>query len=220
MRVVLADDQELFRAGFAAILAAETDIEVVGEAADGAAAVRAAVRLAPDLVLMDMRMPVLDGVAATRQVCERTTARVLALTMYDTDDYLYAALRAGAGGFLLKDARRAELVRAVRVVAAGEALLSPAVTRRVIGELRRHGRPDPAAAARLAALTARETDVLRLVAAGRSNAEIAAARRLSEHTVKTHMGNLLAKLHLRDRAQAVVFAYESGLVVPGGEPPG
>ncbi|MFI5896119.1 response regulator [Actinoplanes sp. NPDC051513] len=215
LRVVLADDQDLFRAGFATILGAEPDIEVVAEAPDGAEAVRAAVEHRPDVVLMDMRMPILDGVAATRQVCERTTSRVLALTMYDTDDYLYAVLRAGASGFLLKDAPRAELVNAVRVVAAGDALLAPAVTARVLGELYRRGHPDPALAAAISTLTARETDVLRLIAAGLSNAEIAARRRLSEHTVKTHVGNLFAKLALRDRAQAVMVAYESGLVVPG-----
>ena len=215
VRVVLADDQDLFRAGFATILGAEPDIEVVAEAPDGAEAVRAAVEHRPDVVLMDMRMPILDGVAATRQVCERTTSRVLALTMYDTDDYLYAVLRAGASGFLLKDAPRAELVNAVRVVAAGDALLAPAVTARVLGELYQRGNPDPALAAAISTLTARETDVLRLIAAGLSNSEIAARRRLSEHTVKTHVGNLFAKLALRDRAQAVMVAYESGLVVPG-----
>ncbi|GAA4608978.1 DNA-binding NarL/FixJ family response regulator [Actinoplanes octamycinicus] len=215
LRVVLADDQDLFRAGFATILGAEPDIEVVAEAADGAAAVRAAVEHAPDVVLMDMRMPILDGVAATRQVCERTVSRVLALTMFDTDEYLYAVLRAGASGFLLKDVPRAELVRAVRVVAGGEALLAPAVTARVLGELHRRGRPDPALAAAVTGLTARETDVLRLIAGGLSNAEIAAHHHLSEHTVKTHVGNLFAKLGLRDRAQAVMVAYESGLVTPG-----
>jgi DNA-binding NarL/FixJ family response regulator len=152
--------------------------------------VRAAVRHRPDVVLMDMRMPVLDGVAATRQVCERTASRVLALTMFDTDDYLYAALRAGASGFLLKDAPRAALVGAVRVIAAGDALLAPGVTARVIGELHRRGHPDPDLAAAIAGLTGRETDVLRLIAAGLSNAEIAAHHRLSEHTVKTHVGNL------------------------------
>ena len=215
LRVILADDQDLFRAGFATILGAEPDIEVVAEAGDGAEAVRAAVEHRPDVVLMDMRMPVLDGVAATRQVCGRTASRVLALTMFDTDDYLYAVLRAGASGFLLKDAPRADLVNAVRVVAAGDALLAPAVTARVIGELHRRGHPDPALAAALAGLTGRETDVLRLIAGGLSNSEIAAYHRLSEHTVKTHVGNLFAKLGLRDRAQAVMVAYESGLVVPG-----
>jgi DNA-binding NarL/FixJ family response regulator len=215
LRVLLADDQELFRAGFATILGAEPDIEVVAEAADGAQAVRAAVEHRPDVVLMDMRMPILDGVAATRQVCSRTPSRVLALTMFDTDDYLYAVLRAGASGFLLKDAPRADLVNAVRVVAAGDALLAPAVTARVLGELHRRGHPSPALTAAISALTARETDVLRLIAAGLSNAEIAAREQLSEHTIKTHAGNLFAKLGLRDRAQAVMVAYESGLVVPG-----
>ncbi|BCY10611.1 response regulator transcription factor [Actinoplanes sp. L3-i22] len=217
-RVLLADDQELFRAGFATILGAEPDLEIVGEAADGAAAVRAAVELRPDLVLMDMRMPVLDGVEATRQVCARTDSRVLALTMFDTDDYLYAVLRAGASGFLLKDVPRAELVNAVRVVAAGDALLAPAVTARVLGELHRRGHPDPALATAVTTLTPRETDVLRLIAAGLTNAEIAAHHHLSEHTVKTHVGNLFTKLALRDRAQAVMIAYESGLVVAGQTP--
>ncbi len=215
MRVVIADDQELFRAGFATILRAESDIEVVAEAPDGAAAVRAAAALTPDVVLMDMRMPVLDGVEATRQVCASTSSRVLALTMFDPDEYLYAVLRAGASGFLLKDVPRAELVHAVRVVAAGDSLLAPAVTTRVIGELHRRGHPDPAMAAAVAALTPRETEVLRLIAAGLSNGEIAARHHLSEHTIKTHIGNLFIKLALRDRAQAVMVAYESGLVVPG-----
>jgi DNA-binding NarL/FixJ family response regulator len=215
LRVLLADDQDLFRAGFATILNAEPDIEVVAEAPDGAEAVRAAVEHRPDVVLMDMRMPILDGVAATRQVCARTSSRVLALTMFDTDEYLYAVLRAGASGFLLKDVPRADLVAAVRVIAAGDALLAPAVTARVLGELHRRGHLDPALSAAISGLTARETDVLRLIAAGLSNAEIAAHHRLSEHTVKTHVGNLFAKLNLRDRAQAVMVAYESGLVVPG-----
>ncbi|WP_436533505.1 response regulator [Actinoplanes sp. HUAS TT8] len=215
MRVVIADDQELFRAGFATILRAEPDIEVVAEAADGAAAVQAATELQPDVVLMDMRMPVLDGVEATRQVCARTDSRVLALTMFDPDEYLYAVLRAGASGFLLKDVPRAELVHAVRVVAAGDALLAPAVTTRVIGELHRRGHPDHTLARAVAALTPRETDVLRLIAGGLTNAEIAAHHQLSEHTIKTHVGNLFIKLDLRDRAQAVMVAYESGLVVPG-----
>jgi DNA-binding NarL/FixJ family response regulator len=215
LRVVLADDQELFRTGFATILEAEPDIKVVAEAADGAAAVRAAVDHEPDVVLMDMRMPVMDGVAATRQVCEQTDSRVLALTMFDTDEYLYAALRAGASGFLLKGVPRAELVNAVRVVASGESLLAPAVTARVLGELHRRGHPNPSLAAAVDGLTVRETDVLRLIAGGLSNAEIAAHHHLSEHTVKTHIGNLFGKLGLRDRAQAVMVAYESGLVVPG-----
>ncbi|GAA2891154.1 DNA-binding response regulator [Actinoplanes cyaneus] len=215
MRVVIADDQELFREGFATILRAEPDIEVVADAADGAAAVRAAAALRPDVVLMDMRMPVLDGVEATRQVCATTDSRVLALTMFDPDEYLYEVLRAGASGFLLKDVPRAELVHAVRVVAAGDSLLAPAVTTRVIGELHRRGHPDHAMAAAVSALTPRETEVLRSIAAGLTNAEIAAHHHLSEHTIKTHIGNLFTKLALRDRAQAVMVAYESGLVVPG-----
>jgi DNA-binding NarL/FixJ family response regulator len=215
MRVVIADDQELFREGFATILRAEPDIEVVADAADGAAAVRAAAALRPDVVLMDMRMPVLDGVEATRQVCATTDSRVLALTMFDPDEYLYEVLRAGASGFLLKDVPRAELVHAVRVVAAGDSLLAPAVTTRVIGELHRRGHPDHAMAAAVSALTPRETEVLRSIAAGLTNAEIAARHHLSEHTIKTHIGNLFTKLALRDRAQAVMVAYESGLVVPG-----
>lgn len=215
MRVVIADDQELFRAGFATILRAESDIDVVAEVADGSEAVRAAAELAPDVVLMDMRMPVLDGVEATRQVCAATGSRVLALTMFDPDEYLYAVLRAGASGFLLKDVPRAELVHAVRVVAAGDSLLAPAVTTRVIGELYRRGLPDAALASAVAALTPRETEVLRLIAAGLTNNEIAAHYHLSEHTIKTHIGNLFTKLDLRDRAQAVMVAYESGLVIPG-----
>ncbi|MBW0270737.1 LuxR family transcriptional regulator [Nocardia sp. MH4] len=213
MRVLVVDDQELFRTGFRLILAAEPDIEVVGEAADGTDAVAAARRLRPDVVVMDLRMPRLDGVAATARICAAGDAKVLVLTMFDMDDYVYAALRAGASGFLLKDARRTELVNAVRVVAAGEALLAPSVTRRLIAEIARTRRPD--ATPHLAALTARERDILRELAAGRSNAELAARLVVTEHTVKTHVSSVLAKLGLRDRAQAVVFAYESGMVAPG-----
>ncbi len=213
MRVLVVDDQELFRTGFRLILAAEPDIEVVGEAADGTDAVAAARRLRPDVVVMDLRMPRLDGVAATARICAAGDAKVLVLTMFDMDDYVCAALRAGASGFLLKDARRTELVNAVRVVAAGEALLAPSVTRRLIAEIARTRRPD--ATPHLAALTARERDILRELAAGRSNAELAARLVVTEHTVKTHVSSVLAKLGLRDRAQAVVFAYESGMVAPG-----
>ncbi|MEV7008828.1 response regulator transcription factor [Streptosporangium sp. NPDC051022] len=217
MRVLVADDQDLFRGGFAMILNSHDDITIVGEAADGAEAVEKAVALEPDLVLMDIRMPRMDGVAATAEICRRTSAKVLVLTMYDIDDYVYDALRAGASGFLLKDVRRDDLVRAVRLVAAGEALLAPAVTRRLIEDVVRRGTARPALRRRLSQLTDRETDTLRQVARGLSNAEIAAELVVSEHTVKTHVSNLLAKLGLRDRAQAVVFAYESGLVVAGSE---
>jgi DNA-binding NarL/FixJ family response regulator len=215
LRVLVADDQDLFRGGFAMILDAQDDISVVGEAADGAEAIAKAVELAPDLVLMDIRMPGVDGVEATAEVCRRTPAKVLVLTMYDVDDYVYEALRAGASGFLLKDVRRDDLVRAVRLVAEGESLLAPSVTRRLIADVVGRGEAHPRLRRRLHELTERELDTLRLLARGRSNAEIAAALVVSEHTVKTHVSNLLTKLALRDRAQAVVFAYESGLIVAG-----
>ncbi|MDN3352932.1 response regulator transcription factor [Actinomadura sp. DC4] len=215
MRVLVADDQDLFRGGFAMILGAQDDISVVGEAADGAEAIAKAVELEPDLVLMDIRMPHVDGVTATAEICRRTSAKVLVLTMYDIDDYVYEALRAGASGFLLKDVRRDDLVRAVRLVAAGESLLAPSVTRRLIEDVVRRGTPRPTLRARLGTLTEREIDTLRQIARGLSNAEIAAELVVSEHTVKTHVSNLLTKLGLRDRAQAVMFAYESGLAVAG-----
>ncbi|MFI6262844.1 response regulator [Micromonospora sp. NPDC051006] len=218
IRVLIVDDQAMVRQGFGALLAAQPDLLVVGDAADGAQAVAAARRLDPDVVLMDVRMPVLDGLAATRKLLGDRPAerpRVLILTTFDLDDYVYEALRAGASGFLLKDAPAADLVQAVRVVAAGDALLAPAVTRRLIAEFaarpeRRRPRP-----VELAALTPRETEVLRLIARGRSNQEIAADLVVAEQTVKTHVGRILAKLHLRDRAQAVVLAYETGLVAAG-----
>ncbi|MET0494293.1 MAG: response regulator transcription factor [Actinoplanes sp.] len=216
IKVLIADDQAMVREGFGALLAAQPDLLVVGNAADGAAAVAATRRLNPDVVLMDVRMPVLDGLAATRQLLTLgATVKVLILTTFDLDDYVYEALRAGASGFLLKDAPAADLVNAVRVVAAGEALLAPSVTRRLIAEFAarpRSERPRPTA---LTALTPRETEVLRLLAEGLSNPEIAARLTVTEETVKTHVSRLLAKLGLRDRAQAVVFAYESGLVAAG-----
>jgi DNA-binding NarL/FixJ family response regulator len=215
LRVLVVDDQDLFRGGFALILDAQDGITVVGEASDGAAAITAAVELEPDVVLMDIRMPGVDGVEATAEICTRTSARVLVLTMYDLDEYVYDALRAGAAGFLLKDARREELVHAVRTVAAGESLLAPSVTRRLIADVVGRGGPRPRLAARLGELTEREIATLRLVARGLSNAEVAAELVVSEHTVKTHVSNVLTKLGLRDRAQAVVFAYESGLAVAG-----
>ena len=216
IRVVVVDDQEMVRAGFAALLGAEPDIEVVATAADGAEGVATVRRVTPDVVLMDVRMPVLDGIEATRQLLRDATApRVVMLTTFDADDYIYESLRAGASGFLLKDASPTELADAVRVVAAGEALLAPSVTRRVIEQYaatsKRRRPKDP----RLAKLTDREREVLVLVAAGLSNQEIAAELVLAEQTVKTHVSRIFGKLDLRDRAQAVVLAYESGLVVPG-----
>jgi len=223
IRVVVADDQELVRAGFAMILDAQPDIEVVAEAADGAEAVAAVKRTGADIALLDVRMPVMDGLDAARRICARGGGnhggtRVVMLTTFDIDDYVYTALQAGASGFLLKDVRRDDLVHAVRVVHGGEALLAPSVTRRLIEQFARRPErtavaltPDPA----LAQLTARESETLRLLARGLSNAEIAAEFVVSEHTVKTHVGNVLSKLHLRDRIHAVVYAYESGLVQVG-----
>ncbi|WP_333738622.1 response regulator transcription factor [Streptomyces sp. IBSBF 2806] len=217
LSVLVADDQDLFRAAFAAILDGQDDMAVVGEAGDGAAAVRAAHALRPDVVVMDVRMPTMNGIEATERICAALPSRVLVLTMFDLDEYVYDALRAGASGFLLKDIRRDELARAVRTVAAGDSLLAPAVTRRLVEDLVRrpsHG-VAPRLAARLGQLTAREAETLRLVARGLSNAEIAADLVVTEHTVKTHVSHVLTKLGLRDRVQAVVFAYESGLVAPG-----
>jgi DNA-binding NarL/FixJ family response regulator len=215
IRVVVVDDQEMVRAGFAALLAAQDGIEVAGQAADGALALEVCAAVDPDVVLMDVRMPVLDGVEATaRLLAGPTRARVLMLTTFDVDDYVYAALRAGASGFLLKDATPEELVSAVRVVAAGEALLAPTVTSRLIAHFARApGTVGPPPT--LDGLTPREREVLVLIARGLSNKEIAARLVVAEQTVKTHVGRILAKLALRDRAQAVVVAYESGLVAPG-----
>jgi DNA-binding NarL/FixJ family response regulator len=221
IRVLIADDHELVRDGFAMILDAQPDITVAGQAADGAEAIAAARDLLPDVVLMDVRMPNVDGIAATAQICRDTSARVLVLTTFDLDEYVYDALRAGASGFLLKDMRRAELVEAVRVVASGEALLAPTVTRRLIADVVSRAGPSGSpqrAGERLAALTGRETETLRQLARGLSNAEIAEALYVTEHTVKTHVSSLLAKLGLRDRVQAVVLAYETGLVLPGEAP--
>ncbi len=217
LRVLIADDQDLFRAGFGLILKAQPDMEVVGEAADGQEAIAAARRLQPDVVLMDVRMPGMSGIEATKEICATTTAKVLVLTMFDLDEYVYDAVRAGASGFLLKDIRRDELAHAVRTVASGEALLAPAATKRLLDDLVRrpaHG-VAPRLTTRLNALTERERETLKLVAHGLSNAEIAAALVVTEHTVKTHVSRVLGKLGLRDRVQAVVLAYESGLVVAG-----
>jgi DNA-binding NarL/FixJ family response regulator len=212
-RVLLADDQAVIRYGLRLILEGEPDLEVAGEAADGEAAVAAVQRLRPDIVLMDIRMPRLDGIAAVRRiVASGAPTRALMLTTFDLDDYVFDALRAGASGFLLKDAPPEELVTAVRLVAAGEALLAPSVTRRVIEEFAR--RPAPARNGTHELLTARELEVLRLVARGLTNDEIAAELFVSRTTVKTHVARVLAKLGLRDRVQAVVHAYEHGLV-PG-----
>jgi DNA-binding NarL/FixJ family response regulator len=219
-RCLIADDQAMVREGFAAVLAAQPGLLVVGQAADGADAVRQARHLQPDVILMDVRMPVMDGLQATREILRAAASperpRVLMLTTFDLDDYVYQALRAGASGFLLKDATSAELIHAVRVVAAGDALLAPSVTRRLIADFARQPHPDPPFPATLGALTQRESEVLRLIARGMSNAEISATLFIAEQTTKTHIGRILAKLNLRDRAQAVVLAYETGLVAPGG----
>ncbi|MFD4126486.1 response regulator [Streptomyces globisporus] len=215
IRVVVADDQELVRSGFAMILEAQPGIEVVAEAGNGAQAVAAVGRLGADIALLDIRMPVLDGIAACREIAAAGACRTIMLTTFDADEYVYEALHAGASGFLLKDVRRDDLVHAVRVVAAGESLVAPSVARRLIAEYtaRPAGRPAPAAGP-LEVLTARERETLLHLARGLSNAEIAAALVVSEHTVKTHVGNVLSKLGLRDRIQAVICAYETGLVAP------
>jgi DNA-binding NarL/FixJ family response regulator len=215
IRVLLADDQELVRAGFRMILETQADLEVAGEAGDGVEAVTATRRLRPDVVLMDIRMPKLDGLEATsRIVAAGSGSRVVILTTFDLDEYVYQALTAGASGFLLKNAPPEQLITAVRVAAAGDALLGPSITRRVIEQFVRL--PPPGAARPVAGLTDREQEVLKLIARGLSNAEIAAELFVSDATVKSHVAHLLAKLGLRDRVQAVVFAYESGLVRPGG----
>ncbi|WP_239160717.1 response regulator [Virgisporangium ochraceum] len=219
MRVLLVDDQPLLLLGFRLVLEAQADLEVVGEAGNGEQAVAMTRALRPDVVLMDVRMPVMDGIAATREIVASSDARVLVLTTFDLDEYVYAALRAGASGFLLKDVPPADLLSALRAVAGGDAVVAPRVTRRLIDAFTPL-LPDPATGRtegdeRLQRLTDRERDVLVLVARGGSNAEVAAALCLSEATVKAHVGRLLAKLGLRDRVQIVVFAYEAGVVTRG-----
>ena len=219
IRVLICDDQALVRVGLRKILEAEPELTVVGEAADGEDAIAETRRLRPDLVLMDIRMPVLDGIEATRRIVhDRASTRVLILTTFGLDEYVYDALRAGASGFMLKDAPPEEIAAAVRIVAAGEALLAPSVTRAVIDEFARR---EPSAAPKqppaLAELTPREREVLQLLARGRSNAEICEQLVVSEATAKTHVARILQKLDLRDRVQAVIYAYESGLVSPGAQ---
>ena len=223
VRVLIADDQAMVREGFSVLLGAQPDMEVVGEAVDGRDAVEQAAALRPDVVLMDVRMPVLDGLEATRQILgdagragDGATGgtRVLVVTTFDLDEYVYEALRAGASGFLLKDASAQMLAEAVRVVAAGDAMLSPPVTRRLLGAFARQGGSRPPTRSQVDRLTERETEVLVLVARGRSNAEIAVELVVAEQTVKTHVSRILTKLGLRDRTQAAIFAYETGLVRP------
>lgn len=222
IRVMLVDDQAMVRMGFRMILETDPDLTVVGDAGDGIEAIEVAERCRPDVILMDVRMPRMDGIEATRAILSRSApgdatapCRVLVLTTFDLDDYVYAALRAGASGFLLKDAPAEQLVEAVKIVQRGDALLSPSVTRRLIEEVARRPDPEQVLVPGLAELTERELEVLKLIARGLSNAEIAQRLYLGEATVKTHLGRVLAKLNLRDRVQAVVLAYESGIVTPG-----
>jgi DNA-binding NarL/FixJ family response regulator len=218
VRVLIADDQALVRAGFKMILEAEPEIEVIGEAEDGVEAVEMIQRLKPDVALMDIRMPRLNGLEATRQIVNgdgEAPTRVLMLTTFDLNEYVYEALRAGASGFLLKDVPAEQLVAGIQVVARGEALLAPSITRRLIEEFAKHSPVERAAPKEIEELTTRELEVFKLVARGMSNAEIAAELIVSETTVKTHVARILMKLHLRDRVQAVVYAYESGLSQPG-----
>jgi DNA-binding NarL/FixJ family response regulator len=219
IRVLIADDQGMVRTGFATFLQAQPDIEVVGEATDGRQAVERTAQLRPDVVLMDVRMPVMNGLEATRHITGGVDGpgegpRVLVLTTFDLDEYVYEALKAGASGFLLKDASASELAEAVRVVATGDAVITPSVMRRLIAELAHLGGPRAPTRARLEGLTERETEVLALIAHGLSNTEIAERLVIAEQTIKTHVGRILSKLNLRDRAQAIVFAYETGLVQP------
>ncbi|MFH9824067.1 response regulator [Streptomyces bobili] len=218
IRVLIADDQQMVRQGFTVLLNAQPDIEVIGQAVDGLDAVAQVAELSPDVVLMDIRMPELGGIEATRRITVATPEiKVLVLTTFDLDEYVYEALRAGASGFLLKDASADQLAEAVRVVAAGDALLAPGITRKLIAEFSRlDGTPRVPRKERVGDLTERETEVLTLIAQGLSNAEIARHLVVAEQTVKTHVGRILVKLGLRDRTQAAVFAYESGLVRPAG----
>jgi DNA-binding NarL/FixJ family response regulator len=218
-RVLIADDQQLVRAGFALILKPHTDLEVVGEASDGAETVALAAQRRPDVILMDIRMPRMDGLEATRRVVADpalATTRVLVLTTFDLDDYVYAALRAGASGFLLKDAPPEQLVAGIRIVASGDSLLAPSITRRLIEGFITRPAPGARDAPDLQHLTPRELEVFELIGRGRSNTEIARRLCVTEATVKTHVAHVFSKLDLRDRAQAVVVAYETGLIQPGG----
>ena len=217
IRVLVVDDQQLVRAGFVKLLESEPDVQVVGEAADGREAVEAASRTRCDVILMDIRMPNLDGLEATRRICAKPDPpRVLVLTTYDLDEYVFEALKAGAAGFLLKDAPADQLLAGIKILAAGEALLAPAITRRLIEEFARRPAPPPEGPPELAELTPRERQILALMASGLSNAEIADELVLAESTIKSHVGSIFMKLDLRDRVQAVVLAYETGLVRPGG----
>lgn len=217
IRVMVVDDQELVRAGFCALLASDDELTLVGQASNGREAVDIAAAARPDVVLMDIRMPTMDGIEATRHLlaADGEPPAVLVLTTFDLDEYVYDALRAGASGFLLKDTPPAQLIDAVKIVASGDALIAPSVTRRLIADFARHAPPSGSVADEVGLLTEREREVLVLIARGRSNSEIAADLYVGESTVKTHVGRVLSKLNLSSRAQAVAFAYESGLVVPG-----
>jgi DNA-binding NarL/FixJ family response regulator len=220
LRVLIADDDDLMRAGLRAVLSSDETVQVVDEAANGQEAVERTRRARPDVVLMDVRMPNVDGIVATREIVAAVPAtRILILTTFEDDDYVVGALSAGASGFLLKRTRPEQLIAAIHTIAAGESLLSPSVTRTVIDRMARQAPPEPSAARRLRSLTPRERDVLELVARGQSNAEIAGSLMVEESTVKTHLKRILAKLELRDRVQAVILAYETGLVRPGERPP-